>query len=127
MTKVAEINLPNFISEVTGRAFNFEPGEKHDFEKAGEKLQMLRVEYWRNPRAKVSERQKMECAHRVEQGKRLDIYTGELIAFGRNKDGFYYLVLRSQQRRSYSEDGSYRWAYRSLSTDKGTFLSLSRL
>jgi len=106
-----------------------EPGQKIDFEAIRDKLVMVKVEYLRNPKAKVRERQKRECAHRIEQGKSLHIYTGELIAVGKNKKGFWYICVRAQQRRNYAKDDPkrYKWAYRSLSENGGTFLSISRL
>lgn len=120
-------NLRREVEDLTQREFNFEPGQSHDFEKAEEKLVMVRVEYLRNPEAKVSEQQKAECVHRIRQGKSLQFYTGELIKIGRNKGGFWYITIRAQQRRSYQDRGSYKWAYRALSTDKGTFLNFGRL
>jgi len=120
-------NLKMEAEGLVGRKFDFEPGQSHDFEKAGDKMTMVRVEYVRNPDAKVRERQKVECAHRIEQGKSLQFYTGELIKVGRNKKGFWFITIRCQQRRSYEEDGKFTWAYRALSTDKGTFNSFARL
>jgi len=120
-------NLKMEVEGLVGRKFDFEPGQSYDFEKAGDKMAMVRVEYVRNPDAKVRERQKMECAHRIEQGKSLQFYTGELVSIGKSKKGFWYITIRAQQRRSYEENGKFTWAYRALSMDKGTFLSFSRL
>ena len=124
-TEVFDLKME--VEGLVGRKFDFEPGQSHDFEKAGDKMVMVRVEYIRNQDAKVSERQKAECAHRVEQGKDLQFYTGEIIRVGRNKKGFWYITIRCQQRRAYEEDGKYTWAYRALSTDKGAFTSFARL
>lgn len=126
MQRTEVFNLKAEVERLVNRTFNFEAGQSHDFEKARDKMVMLRVEYVRNPKAKVSDRQKAECAHRVEQGKDLQFYTGELIKVGVNKNGFWYITLRAQQRRDVSKKG-FRHPYRALSTDKGTFVSFSRL
>lgn len=126
MERIKVFNLRREVENLVKREFNFESGQSHDFEKAGDKMTMVRVEYVRNPKAKVSERQKEECAHRIAQGKDLQFYTGELIKVGRNKGGFWYITIRAQQRKDVSKPG-FRYAYRALSTDKGTFTSFSRL